>query len=138
MMYCIKMCSFSINFSVEGFVYWIFLVPSRNPYEIQCPLPPQFYQTDENGAEVTRTLALFAPVVIRTTILWTMWIANLGLILAAGFVWKNCNTANSMGMRLLQNLPSVTIEKKYLTKSSDLSYLMQLVYVNRNRLEFVR
>jgi len=127
-----------IMLAVEGFVYWIFLVPSRNPYEVQCPLPPQFYQTDENGVEVTRTLALFAPVVIRTTILWTMWIANLGLILAAGFVWKNSNTANSMGMRLLQNLPSVTIDKKYLTKSSDLSYLMKLVYVNRNRLEFVR
>ena len=128
----------NIFFLVEIFIYFIFLVPSRNPVEIMCPLPPQFYTTDAvTNATVTRTLVLFAPVIIRTTVMWLMWISNILLVIGAIYTWGSAG-ASPRGVKLLQKLPSVKIADKILFKRSDLSYLMELVYVNRHRLQYVK
>ena len=122
---------------VEIVVYFLFLVPRRNPVEILCPLPPQFYTTDAVTNEtVTRTLVLFSPVIIRTTVMWTMFIANIVLLVGALYTWFNDNKLR--GVMLLKKLPSVKVPDKVLSKRSDLSFLMELVYVNRQRLQFVK
>ena len=114
-------------------------MPEHNPVEIYCPLPPQFYYTDSITNEpITRTLVLFGPVVIRTLVMWTMFAANLILILIAIIAWTVISIHNRPGVRLLQKLPSVLTKDKTFEKSSDLRYLMELVYVNRNRLQFVK
>ena len=112
-------------------------MPSRNPVEIMCPLPPQFYITDpETNANITRTLVLFAPVVMRTTIMWVMWISNILLAIVAVYLWAT--SERSPGVKLLKNLPSVKLSDQILFKRSDLSYIMELVYINRQRLQFVK
>ena len=118
-------------------VYVIFLLPAHNPVEIFCPIPPQFYINDPVTNEtVTRTLVLFAPVIIRTTLMWTMFVANLILLVAAIFTWLS--DTHSRGLKLLKKLPSVKITDEVLFKLSDLSFLMKLVHANRERLQFVK
>lgn len=70
--------------------------------------------------------------------MWTMFAANLILILIAIIAWTVISIHNRPGVRLLQKLPSVLTKDKTFEKSSDLRYLMELVYVNRNRLQFVK
>ena len=118
----------------------LYLHPKRNPQEISCPLPPQFYYTSVSGqSEITRETFHFSPVVIRTTIMWQMWIANIFLLIAAFKIWVSVPSKNSRGIQLLKKL--VSLEKSCepkLNGYSDLSYLMELVYVNRNRMKYVR
>jgi len=129
---------FFVVLVVEGVTAWLFLIPHRNPSEINCPLPPQFYQTDDNGTEITHTTFLFSPVVIRTEILWTMVICNIVIAFSALIFWARTPTRHSLGMCLLKQLPAVNMDASMISKNSDLSYLMELVYVNRNRLDYVK
>ena len=120
-------------------MYYLYLQEERNPVEIYCPLPPQFYYSDpKTNKEITRTLVLYAPVVIRTTVMWSMFSANILLMLSAFVIWSYIAKTESPGLRLLKKLPSVKIDDQLLSKNSDLCYLMELVYVNRNRLQFVK
>lgn len=124
---------------VQFVVYHLYLQKERNPVEIYCPLPPQFYYSDpKTNKEITRTLVLYAPVVIRTTVMWSMFSANILLMLSAFVIWSYIAKTESPGLRLLKKLPSVKIDDQLLSKNSDLCYLMELVYVNRNRLQFVK
>lgn len=72
--------------------------------------------------------------------MWTMWVANLAMIILTlikyGILRRN-RKVKSQPLRLFEKLPSVTIGEKLLAKDSDLGYLMELVYTNRSRLQYV-
>ena len=92
---------------VQFVIFWYFLDKKRNPVEIMCPLPIEFYKTDALGVEITRNKFIFAPTKIRTVIMWICWISNLCLIIAAFPMWSNSPKKISRGVRLMKLLPSV-------------------------------
>ena len=112
-----------------------------NPIEIDCPLVPQFhYETTlPNGsvATVTTVRAIFDPVVRRVTLMWIMFVAYLGLAAVGLLLWLQSAFGKNFGMALLQKLPIVDDDIKNCT-FSDLNYLMQLVYVNQNRVKYLK
>ena len=125
---------------VEGAIFWFYLRPKNNPMEINCPLPPHMYYTDEEtNQKVTFILAIFPPVAVRTKLMWTMWVSILCLIIAAALGYRAAsNKSNTRGFRLMKKLPSVTLGEAKFSKDSDLRYLTELVYANRWRLQYVK
>ena len=128
-----------IRRSVQCILYYIYLVPAWNRFEINCPLPPDMHVTDaRTGAPITHNTVLFTTTGLRTKIVWGMWVANWVVVVGALFLFSTTPKVKSMGMEMLRKLPSVSIGEELFQKHSDLTYLMELVYVNRHRLTFVK
>lgn len=118
---------------MNGCIYWLFLVPQRNPSIFNCPLAPK-YQDFSNSTIISVT---FAPAVTRTALMWATFILNSILICGCSLTWLIYPKIKSSSVRLLYQLPladNVEISESY----SDLHFILELVHLNRNRLTFVR
>ena len=120
-----------------------------NPTEVNCPLESwlQFNTTDRYPSTdkilVTTVKAVYEPTPRRTLLMWIM-VGLYGLIIiCALFVWTLGSTTNK-GMVLLNILPFIYDPTQEVggspldRKSSDLDYIMNMVFVNRKRSKIVR
>lgn len=156
-----RMSVYLLLLLVNIYICYQFLMPIRNPTEINCPLPPHLRQNES----VHETIKfIFTPVTIRTSLMWFTVICYVAISLFATGLWFR--TKKNNGVRLLRNIGSKQVQQilekqestikknafhknqsgilvrlnKYISPgfvNTDLDLLMELVVVNQHRLQYI-
>lgn len=130
-----------------GYTYFQFVVPIRNPSEINCLLPPAFLHSPITGRQLQRndTIALlFVPVTVRTSLMLVALAFYAVIFILSTWIWASAGSFVP-GIELLQQIGSRDVRKilKKLDRQlpwtcTDLHLIMGLTYVNRDRLHFIQ
>lgn len=129
----------SVVLFAQTIIYRIYLLPANNPFEINCPLPPDLYIHDsERNVTTTSTKVLFTATGLRTRIIWFVWLLNCCLIGAAFCSWARRSSSKTEGMQLIHQLPVIKPEFINFQKDSDLAYLMKLMSRNKHDFPFIK